>query len=91
MKKANIKEYLFYIAILVLVWVYLITFNEFDFDLWARLAVGKIFFETGWILKNDIFSYTITKPIWVDHEWGSGVVFYFLANHFGDVGLLLMN
>ena len=86
----KIKKILFYTVIFILIWVYLATFNEFDFDLWARLAVGKIFLETGHVLKNDIFSYTTTKPIWIDHEWGSGVVFYFLADHFGDVGLLLL-
>lgn len=59
-----------------------------DGDLWARLAVGKIYFQTGHVLMNDIFSYTPTKSIWIDHEWGSGVVFYWLVQHFGDKGLI---
>jgi hypothetical protein len=70
--------------------MYLVTFNEFDYDLWARLSVGKIFFQIGSVLKNDIFSYTETKPVWIDHEWGSGVVFYFFADRFGDAGLLML-
>ncbi|EKE03664.1 MAG: hypothetical protein ACD_20C00172G0017 [uncultured bacterium] len=84
------RKTFFYISLFIMTWIYTTQFKSVDWDLWARLAVGKIFFETGWILKNDIFSYTITKPIWVDHEWGSGVVFYFLADHFGDIGLLLL-
>jgi len=38
------------------------------------------FFQTGTVLKKDIFSYLPTKDLWVDHEWGSGVVFTFLQN-----------
>jgi len=80
----------FYISLFIMSWIYTTQFKSVDWDLWARLAVGKIFFQTGQVLKNDIFSYTTTKPIWIDHEWGSGVIFYFLADHFGDVGLLLL-
>jgi len=61
-----------------------------DYDLWARLAVGSIFFQTGHILKHDIFSYLPTKDLWIDHEWGSGVVFYFLTKHFGDKGIFAL-
>jgi hypothetical protein len=54
------------------------------------MAVGKLFLELGHVSYTDVFSYTSTKPIWVDHEWGSGVIFYMLADIFGQKGLLLL-
>ena len=83
------KKPFFYGSLFILSWMYSVLFNVADWDLWARFAVGRIFFQIGDVLKNDIFSYTPTIP-WVDHEWGSGVIFYFIANHFGDVGLILL-
>jgi len=84
------KKFLFYICILFFIYFLTVAYNNADWDLWARLAVGKIFFATGKILKHDIFAYTPTNPIWIDHEWLSGVVFYFLADKFGDIGLSLL-
>jgi hypothetical protein len=69
--------------------VYAVNFHDLDYDLWARMAVGQIFLETGGILHNDIFSYTPTKE-WIDHEWGSGIIFWILASKFGDIGLVLL-
>ena len=84
------KKGIFYISITVI--VYILTFNIHlpDYDLWARLAVGSIFFQTGNILKHDIFSYLPTKDLWIDHEWGSSVVFYFFAKSFGEWGLFAL-
>ena len=61
-----------------------------DFDLWARLAVGSLFFQTGWVLKHDIFSYVPTKDLWIDHEWGSGVIFFNLIHYFGINALFFL-
>jgi hypothetical protein len=49
-----------------------------DGDLWARLAVGRHFFETGSVMRHDVFAFTPTLPEWIDHEWGAGVVFWAL-------------
>jgi hypothetical protein len=75
----------------IVVIVYILTFltSTPDYDLWARLAVGSIFFQTGRVLKHDIFSYLPTER-WIDHEWGSGVVFYGFAKHFGESGIFLL-
>lgn len=84
------KKSIFYLSLFSL--IYMVTFSENlpDYDLWARLAVGSIFFHTGEVLKHDIFSYLPTKVIWVDHEWGSGVVFYFLTRYFGEWGIFAL-
>ena len=84
------KKHLFFLSILLIIYFLIAGHNNADWDLWARFAVGKIFFATGNILKQDIFAYTETKPIWIDHEWLSGVVFYYLVHKFGELGLCLL-
>jgi hypothetical protein len=72
--------------------VYVLTFFTTmpDFDLWARLAVGSLFFQTGHVLRHDIFSYLPTKELWIDHEWGTGVLLYSFAKLGGDAGIFLL-
>ncbi len=62
--------------------------NYFDFDLWARLIAGMGVVDGHTVLKQDFLSYTPTH-VWYDHEYGSGVVFYFLLKHFGAYSLIL--
>lgn len=84
------KKIPLYLSLLAI--VYLLTFmiNVPDYDLWARLAVGSIFFQTGHVLKHDIFSYLPTKDLWIDHEWGSGVIFYFFTKYLGNEALFAL-
>ncbi len=84
-----LRKYLFYPSLFILCWVYAVKFNDADYDFWARIAAGKMFLQTGSVLPNDIFSYTLTKQ-WIDHEWGSGVIFWYLADTFGDMGLIAL-
>jgi hypothetical protein len=79
-----------FLLLLVCLTMTLFVKPDADADIWARLAVGKLFFETGGICRQDVFAYTPTKPVWVDHEWGSSVVFYSVARAFGQPGLLLL-
>jgi len=81
------KKYFFFAAILSFIYIIVAGNNQADFDLWHRLAAGKLFLNTGEVPKTDIFAYTPTKNMWIDHEWGSGVVFYFIADKFGGWGL----
>lgn len=80
----------FYISLAIIINILTFLINLPDYDLWARLAVGSVFFQTGHLLRHDIFSYLPTKILWIDHEWGSGVVFYFLTNFFGDKGIFAL-
>lgn len=79
-----------FIAIVLMAGMAAMFYPEADPDLWHRLMVGKVFFETGGVLERDIFAYTNIKPLWVDHEWGSGVIFYFLQNRWGDPALFVL-
>jgi hypothetical protein len=83
------KKVLLHLSIVMVVILLTFLTRMPDFDLWARLAVGSIFFQTGHVLRHDIFSYLPTKALWIDHEWGSGVVLYGLARCFGEHGVFL--
>lgn len=85
----KLKYGLFFVIIFFFSWIYSTMYNFIDWDFWARITVGKIFFQLGKVLNKDIFSFTPTKSMWIDHEWGSGVVFYFLVDNFGGIGIML--
>ena len=60
-----------------------------DPDLFARVAAGRLFASTGSVPLHDPFAFTPKLPMWVDHEWLSGLVFYAVSRHGGDLGLFL--
>ncbi len=70
--------------------LYLFTFHEADEDLWGRMAAGRLAMSEGRVPREDVFAYVPTKPLWVDHEWLSGVVFYEVHRAFGGRGLLAL-
>lgn len=83
------KKSIFYIVIL-LTCVFLTCLSiNYDYDLFARLIVGERFIEEAILPFKDFLSYTPTHD-WYDHEWGSGVVFYFMLKYFGSLGLILL-
>ncbi len=61
-----------------------------DPDLFARVAMGRLVQTTGRVPMVDPFAFSPTLPIWVDHEWLSGVVFWSIASRWGDGGLILL-
>ena len=74
-RKEALKWSVRQLSLLVLVYVLTFFTSIPDYDLWARLAVGSVFFQTGHVLRHDVFSYLPPKALWVDHEWRSGVLF----------------
>lgn len=81
--------FLFYLILFLLILAFCFSAEIFDFDLWARLIAGMGVIDAHQVLKSDFLSYTPTH-IWYDHEWGSGVVFYFLLKHFGPYSLIFL-
>ncbi len=79
---------IFIISILLLLAYKLAGSISADPDLFARLAVGKYFYEFG-ITSKDPFAFSPLKSIWVDHEWLAGSVFYLIHQYFGDLGLVV--
>lgn len=85
--KTRLFSILFFVFLFVLISVQTYTFNTIDMDYWARLLQGNAFWQLGHILKTDPFSYTQTH-LWLDHEWGSSVIFSLIHNTFGFSGIL---
>lgn len=85
--KNNKTDLILYLFLAILLSVFVITYNTIDMDYWARLIQGNFFWHTGHILKEDIFSYTPTHK-WLDHEWGSSIIFSFIQAHFGFNGII---
>lgn len=87
--KKNLKPIIFYLTLFLCILAFNLMSDNYDYDLFARLIVGKCFVQTGQVLKHDFLSYTPTH-LWYDHEWGSGVIFYLVQHFFSHVGLLLL-
>lgn len=61
--------------------------NVASIDLWGKLAIPAIFFQSGSFPVLDDFSFTALHSKWTDHEWLSGFAFYFALLWGGDAGL----
>ncbi len=81
-------DFIFYITLFLFIVLFGSLDINIDYDFWARLIVGKSFFQTGILFNNDFYSFGKTH-LFIDHEWGSSLIFYLIQNFFGDVGLFL--
>jgi len=75
-------------AFLVSMYFFRISNNIVDLDLWHQMALIREAIALGHIPLEDHFAYTPTLFPSVHHEWGAGVIAYFLATRFGAVGIL---
>jgi hypothetical protein len=76
------------IVMLPLTWR-LLSRSPADPDLFARVAMGRLIQETGSVPLQDPFAFTPKLPIWIDHEWLSGVFFLWVVQTWGDAGLVV--
>ena len=79
---------IFYTTLFLFIFGLGLYIRNIDNDFFARLIVGKTYFQTASLLNWDFLSYTPTHRF-IDHEWGSSLIFYFLQSNFGDRGLLI--
>ena len=79
-------DLLFYLTLGFFILLYGTLDINIDFDFFARLIVGKSFFQTNSLFNNEFYSYGTTHEF-IDHEWGSSLIFYLLQNYLGDTGL----
>jgi len=71
--------------------VTLLTFNNVsDGDLWAKLALGASVWDHGDIMRHDIFAFTPVLPVYIDHEWGAGLIFLTFLRWFGPASLMFL-
>lgn len=82
------RKFLFFITCFLFIFALAVIHNTIDMDFWARIVQGNAFWQLGSILKFDPFSYTKTH-LWLDHEWGSSVIFSFILKYFGYKGIIL--
>ena len=79
-------DFIFYLTLFLFILLFGTLHIEIDFDFFARLIVGKSYFQTGTLFNQDFYSYGTTHNF-IDHEWGSSLIFYLIQNYLGDVGL----
>src|SRR5882724_2976054 len=56
-------------------------------DLGRHLKNGQLFIENGLISKVNLYSYAYPDYPFINHHWGSGVVFYVIERLDGFTGL----
>ena len=61
-----------------------------DPDLWGYMAFGYTFWTQPGFPYTDPFSYMPTNPVWIYHEWLTGVVMFPLYAGFGDFALQIL-
>lgn len=61
-----------------------------DPDLWGYMAFGQLFWEGNGFPYHDVFSYMPTRPVWIYHEWLTGVLFYKIYQVSGETGLQIL-
>ena len=65
-----------------------ISYNIVDPDIFHEMALIREGLVLGHMPTVDHFSYGPTHPYVVQHEWGSGVIAYFVATRLGATGIL---
>ncbi len=85
----NFRPLVFYLFFFFFIIAFNSTTEDYDYDLWARLIIGKFFIQTGQVLKYDFVSYSPTHTLY-DHEWGSSIIFYLTHHIFSHVGLFFL-
>lgn len=59
-------------------------------DIGVHIRTGSMVLETGYIPNTNIYSYTKTESVYIDHEWLFQTFCAFLLHNFGENSLNLM-
>ena len=68
---------------------YFFSFVTADTDLWGHIKFGKDMWAAMAFQRVDIYSYTAFGSEWINHEWLSELIMYFVYHVFGSPGLLI--
>ena len=82
----------FHILIRILVYssaFYFFSFVTADTDLWGHIKFGKDMWDAMAFQRVDIYSYTAFGSEWINHEWLSELMMFFVYRIFGSPGLLI--
>lgn len=69
--------------------LYFFSFVTADVDLWGHIKFGKDMWDAKAFQWVDIYSYTAFGSQWINHEWLSELVMYWVFHAFGSPGLLI--
>lgn len=69
--------------------IYFFSFITADPDLWGHILFGKEILSSRAIPPADIYSYTAYGAEWINHEWVSEALMFYIFNTFGSPGLLV--
>ena len=78
------------LAGLTSMFVYRISNNVVDVDLWHEMALARDALACGRVPLEDHFAYTPTKYPVVHHEWGAGIVAYCVMTSAGGTGIVIV-
>ncbi len=68
---------------------YFFSFVTADTDLWGHIKFGEHLWLSKAFARTDIYSYTAYGREWINHEWLSELLMYFVYENFGSPGLLI--
>jgi len=63
---------------------------DLDPDLFHEMCLARAIVQTGQVPLHDAFAYTPTVYPVIHHEWGSGMIFYWLMTRVGPAGLMAL-
>ena len=67
-----------------------VAFNFVDIDIWHQMNLIRASLAAGHLLTQDPFSYVPTVRPMIQHEWGSGLIAFFLSQWMGGSAVLLL-
>ncbi|HEX6606067.1 MAG TPA: hypothetical protein VF276_04055, partial [Chloroflexia bacterium] len=70
------RRHLWVIAPLALIWILQSLASIEPFDFWWNVTSGRIMFETGRFLADDVLVYTPVRQPYSNPQWGSQLLFY---------------
>jgi hypothetical protein len=70
------RRHLWVIAPLALIWIIQSLASIEPFDFWWNVTSGRIMFETGRFLADDVLVYTPVRQPYSNPQWGSQLLFY---------------
>jgi hypothetical protein len=65
---------------------YVFSRTSADPDLWGHVRFRQDLWQTGRIVREDVYSYLTGDQLWINHEWLSEAIFYFAFATAGAAG-----
>lgn len=76
-------------AFFVLIFIFFTHPFEGSGDFYHHLNTGAFIAKNHQLPTTDIWTHTQLNQPWIAHSWGSGLLFYLLFSHFGEISIAL--